>query len=332
MNAHDDLMWLAEERPAPLALDEISTARARAALMNHMEASQAPAPSPAPRPVRRAERRWLRPSRVLAMAAVGAVGALGVITLVGTGDKGPLGVSSADAAPLVKLADEVSKTTALPGDATLIERHHTFPGNGAPIDGFDLYLDDGTYYYADTRAGLPDAIRQWDPTQTDFVKRAIAVALDVPELAPEVAIERMADAELAPGVSADAPPVAAGENRAKGQVKSTATPQQILENHAWTNSLDTMIAGGSRPDVRAGVLELLSNIPSVSVEETELNGRPALELTSRSFSGGYTEQLTIDADSGIPLRFVGAQEGAAAPSVVITYTVTRVSASEIAKG
>ena len=45
----------------------------------------------------------------------------------------------------------------------------------------------------------------------------------------------------------------------------------------WTNSHDALVADGTRPDVRAGVLRLLATIPEVAVTRTAFDGSPALE-------------------------------------------------------
>ena len=44
----------------------------------------------------------------------------------------------------------------------------------------------------------------------------------------------------------------------------------------------------------------------------------------------YQEAITINADTGIPLKFVGGPAGQAA--VTVTYVVTRVSLADIAAG
>ena len=152
MNVHDDLHRLAEERPEPLELDEATTGRARAALMSTWRPDRRRWSERRARPVRRAERRWLRPSRVLALGAVGAAAAVAFVAIgSGGGGHGPLGVGvePAVAEPLVKPRRGRLEDRALPGDATLIQRHHTF-ADGRTIDGADLYLDNGDYYFSET--------------------------------------------------------------------------------------------------------------------------------------------------------------------------------------
>jgi len=168
----------------------------------------------------------------------------------------------------------------------------------------------------------------------------------VPSLTRDEAIERMANAPLDPNAPQVAPAAASDLEPAELREKKAAeaktapgqkprhvtplTPEQHIEGNAWTRSLDALMAGGSRPDVRAGVLRLLATISRVSVAKTTLHGKPALELTGRVFNDGYEEQLVIDAETGIPLRFVGTYPGET-PGVVMTYKVSRVTVADLAK-
>jgi hypothetical protein len=346
MNDYDDLDWLAEGQPLPLEPDEAATARARTALMEHIVPRSVPvAARPVRRPVRRAERRWLRPSRVLARAAVGAAAAVTFVAVGSGGDgHGPLGVGvePAVAAPLVKLSAEVGQMPALPGDATLIERHHTF-ADGKTMDGADLYLDNGDYYYAETRQGLPRAIRAHERLDSGFATRSVAVAVAVADGSLDLATARvrMANAPLDPNakpadpaaVPSDVAAKVAAEIKRKNAAAASLKPmdpERHIDGMAWSSSFDAIMAGGSRPDVRAGVLALLATIPNVVVSETALEGRPALLLRSKVFDDNYEEQLWIDAKSGIPLRFVGTYPNQT-PGVVMTYKVARVTVAKLAK-
>ncbi len=46
---------------------------------------------------------------------------------------------------------------------------------------------------------------------------------------------------------------------------------------------------------------------------------------------GYAEHLTIDAVTGIPIGFTGGVDGQA-PTVTVTYDISRVSSAAIASG
>ena len=80
----------------------------------------------------------------------------------------------ATAAPLARLSERVAQQPAPAGTATLVRRVHTFP-DGTTMRGFDLYVDDGRYYYGATTAELRQAIRKnWD--QGNGTARGVAAA------------------------------------------------------------------------------------------------------------------------------------------------------------
>ena len=104
-----------------------------------------------------------------------------------------------------------------------------------------------------------------------------------------------------------------------------------LENRLWGNAMDALNAGAARPAVRAGVLHLLATVDSVTVAKAEDGGRDVLVLTAAlPGEDAYAERLTIDAATGMPLRFTGGEPGRA-PSVTVTYDVSRVSVADVAK-
>ncbi|MGH2927454.1 MAG: hypothetical protein ACRDL8_04570, partial [Solirubrobacteraceae bacterium] len=98
-----------------------------------------------------------------------------------------------------------------------------------------------------------------------------------------------------------------------------------FNNYAWENSQDALIAGAGDPQVRAGVLQILSTLPGVTVTQGTSDGQPTLVLTAGSpeMGYGYSEQLTINADTGVPVQFVGGVPGKA-PATTVDYKVSRV--------
>lgn len=54
-----------------------------------------------------------------------------------------------------------------------------------------------------------------------------------------------------------------------------------------------------------------------------------LELTASVFSDSYQERLYLDAQTGVPLKFVGGTAGHE-PSVIVTYDVSRVTSEKLA--
>ncbi len=340
--SHHDLDWLVDERPAFPPPDADATARARAALLDHA-ATDATGVSSAPaivldrtRPV--TPRRRIRTWRV----AVGAAATVVVVAGMAIGG-GWFATSTpeAGATPLQALVVKVKRSTPPAGDATLIERHQAYP-DGSATDGFDLYLDDGTYVYADTREALPAAMAAPDPLgDRGWITRVKAAAVAALQLPTDEARHGMSIANLDP----NAPPVSPAEaseraallaekqrlaNATTGTTRPPITPEQQENGSIWSNSMDAMTAGAGQPQVRAGVLRLLATVPSVSVKRTVTDGRATLQLR-QTFPDGYVEQLVVDADTGLPVQLIGSDPGKT-PGVVVTYTVTRLDAATLTQG
>ncbi|MBE2316346.1 hypothetical protein DVA67_010190 [Solirubrobacter sp. CPCC 204708] len=286
----NELEWLNEQRPE-VKDDEPGRVRARRELREHIR----------PRPDRRAA--W-RPR--LAFASVAALVVTGVAIAWPTGGPAPAPAPTVlapeapapelDVAPLVLLSERIAQEPEPQGDATLVIRSQQYPDDKA-ILGHDLYLDDGRYYYGATREELKAAAvnsRYHEP----LVKAAIAA----PALPPEKA-RRAMDVAVGGG---NAPKVS----------------RSIEDNHVWVGSMDALLAGAGRKDVRAGVMTLLHTIDTVKVtEEGEL-----LKLTATDYQGGYTENLFVDAETGVPQKFEGGVPGKT-PDVVVDYDVKRVTAA-----
>ncbi|WP_022927280.1 hypothetical protein [Patulibacter americanus] len=348
-----DLEWLAERRPRGVELDEAATRRARAALMTDM-AGGAPRGAAARRPKRR--RRVVR----LALGGV-AVGGLAVAVLATGGPQvttqpgadGPSsarlrligGPPAADAAPLERLttrlrARAARATASLPGDASLIVRHQ----DGATV-GADLFTDDGVYYYAGKPDGLAAAIadQKADKDLTadrSFVGRAVAAAEAAFDGPIEAARERMGDAAFVPGrkpsnlewVRGDDGEPRAVPSKTSPPVPTRAEAAAWEENRIWVNSMDALNGGAARPAVRAGVLHLLGTLSSVKVTKATEGDRQVLVLAARQSKHAYTERLTVDAGTGMPIRFTGREDGESEPAVKITYDVSRVTLADIVRG
>ena len=60
------------------------------------------------------------------------------------------------------------------------------------------------------------------------------------------------------------------------------------------------------------------------------DGTPTLTLTGTApeVGSGYTEALTINANTGVPIKFVGGPPAATA-STTVTYGVSRVDAAQL---
>lgn len=199
-------------------------------------------------------------------------------------------------APLVRLSQEIAQEPEPKGDATLVIRTQRYPDD-EPVPGYDLYLDDGRYYYGPTKADLKVS----GLTSDSFQGPLLEAAIKAPDLPADKARREM-DLALSP----NAPKVS----------------RSIEDNHVWTASMDALLAGAGRKDVRAGVMTLLATIDTLETrEEGEL-----LKLTSTDFPDGYAESLYIDAETGIPQKFEGGVPGKE-PDVRVDYDVRRVTAA-----
>ena len=341
--------WLADERPQPLPLDPATTARVRDELLSYAAGGGAQS---------RRKRRGLprRAVRIavssVALAGVGCVALLASQTSNPHGGPGisVLAVQSASAKQLDHLSAKIALTSAPIGDATLVIRRQTYP-NSPEIDGADLYADNGDYYYATTLAGLPAVIKSGETVNdgsTDSEIRDIAAANAALNGPIDTARQQMSVAAYAPGTT----PMSATLTKAQlaampgvlrqkfEQIQADEAAQHIVSEMSqadgmiWDNSMDALQAGAGDPDVRAGVLKLLATIPQITVTPGTLSGQPTLNLTAqllKSNSGIYDEDLVINANTGIPVEFIGGNVGQT-PGVTVYYSISRVTMASIENG
>jgi hypothetical protein len=237
--------------------------------------------------------------------------------------------------PLMKLVADVAAEPLPTGDATLVERETGAPGK-ASINVWDLYTDDGRYFFSQTKAGLPAQVKENNNQGEGQFGREVAAAIYAVTGDPDTAALKMAWA-------ADTTPVPAWLS---AQVKNMSAGGLQIDNYVWENSEDALVAGSGNPQVRAGVLRLVSALPGITVTHGTVDGQPTLTLTAGAAELGYAgidkanpkaaagppyqEAITINADTGIPLGFAGGPAGKAA--VTVTYVVTRVNLADIAAG
>lgn len=220
---------------------------------------------------------------------------------------------------LVNLAASVAAIPAQQGDASLVLRDQRYP-TGEDIAVYDLYADNGRYYFAQQRSGLPAQVKA-DNNQGDGVfQREVADAIYAVTGDLSVARQRMADAPLSPGQASEPPATTAD---ADGVVN--------LDNYVWENSMDAIVAGSSNPKVRAGVLRLLSTLPDITVKHGTTDGQPSVTIAAGGAeSTAGQETWIINATTGIPIKFLGGDPDK--PDVTITYGVTRVSLADVESG
>ena len=296
-------------------------------------------------------------------AGIGAVAAGVAIVLVATsaprsaapGSAVPAGSGSsapAVSSPLVSLAARITATSGpLPGNASLIIRTQT-EGRIPPQVSYNLYTDSGAFYGGGDKKSLMEAVARHENLADGITAREVAAARYAATGDLATARVRMADAspnDLGLGLSLAARKKIWEKARAAAdeilKEKGTRyklppnpptgkTLQGYVDNYVWNNSVDALSAGAGNPQVRAGVLRLLSTISGVTVAHSTTHGQPALTLTAgpEVFGGTGKQVLTINARTGMPVSSWMGDLGPRVPSSVDTYQVSRVTLAGIEAG
>jgi hypothetical protein len=235
----------------------------------------------------------------------------------------------------VKLAADVAAEPRPTGDATLVERETATSGK-ASVNVWDLYTDDSRYFFSRTEAGLPAQVKENNNQGDGQFGREVAAAAYAVTGDLDTAALKMAWPY--------ATPVPAWLS---AQVKNMKAGAQI-DNYVWNDCQAALVAGSGNPQVRAGVLRLVSALPGITVTQGTIDGQPTLTLTAAAAELGGTgtdkakakamgetgpafqEAITINADTGIPLKVASGPAGKV--SSTITYVVKRVSLAGIAAG
>ena len=267
-------------------------------------------------------------------AAPAAVGVTSGAHPANTG--APASPTSAAQPPLVKLAAYLAAEPRPAGDATLVERETGAPGH-ASINVWDLYTDDGRYFFSQTEAGLPAQVKENNSQGDGEFGGEVAAAAHAVTGDLDTAALKMAWPY--------ATPVPAWLS---AQVKNMSAGELQIDNYVWEGCEDALVAGSGNPQVRAGVLRLVSALPGIAVTHGTADGQRTLTLTAGAAEMGstvsgldngnpeaatgpaYQEAITINADTGIPLEIAGGPAGKV--DVTVTYVVTRVSLADIAAG
>jgi hypothetical protein len=244
----------------------------------------------------------------------------------------PAKAPSAPETPLVQLVGYLTTAAPPAGDATVVLRDQKY-SSGLRVKVYDLWADNGDSYFAKTKAGLPAQVKGHKTQGDDQYKREVAAAKYAATGDLNVARKRMIAAvnpsakqpTEKPGYIVPLPP---SSSKLPADVR-TMLQVNHADNWLWGNSIDALHAGAGDPKVRAGVLRLLSMLPEVKVTSGTLDGKATLTLSAGkpAFPIQETENFTIDATTGVPLKFFNGDK-----SVVVTYTVTRVKLADVAKG
>ena len=257
---------------------------------------------------------------------------------------------------LVTLAAHLAAAPRPAGDATLMER--VTASDGYPtIKVWDLYADNNQYFFSQTKTGLPSQVKA-DNNQGDgqFGQEKAAAASAVNG--------NLASAELKMAWPFKSPMPAALKKEVKYLSAPTKGNSAQLYNRIWIDCEDALVAGSGDPQVRAGVLRLVSSLPGVTVSHGTADGQPTLAIAAGAAEfedstipqpvvvpttnkhpllTSFRDTITINADTGVPLQDVtNVVSNTGAPlqdspsqgitKTVVTYTVTRVSLSDIAAG
>jgi hypothetical protein len=285
-----------------------------------------------------------------AFATAAAAVTLVAVSLGSVGTATPI----AGAAVLTHLADHIkaNATLQVPGDATLVLRTQAYP-DGTSSSEADLFTDSGEYFSTPAESGLPAAIAENANVGNGFSAREIKAAEDAVNGDLATACQEMATAPYDNGVrpantGADtaalrqkidaqtnltAAQKAALIAKITAEVNSPSGQQAETDNYIWMDSVDALSEGAGNPEVRIGVLRILSTLSEVAVTNTTTNGQPTITLTASApaLPANYQEAITINASTGVPVSFAGGAPGQT-PSVTITYQVSRVTVANIAAG
>ncbi len=348
MSDHE-LEWVAAQRPQRSGADREAHDRALLALLRHATSRPNDDRHPSLRGGAIFRTRTFAFSAATGVAAIAAA----VVLSAGATTGGPQRLPHANSrmlqavaphraasSPLVRLADQVSAAALPPGDATLVQR--TTHTGGQNVTVYDLYGDNGTYYFSPSESGIAGQVSGDHTQAAGLFAREVAAAKEAANGNVQQGALDMANAPAPNGryritSITDTTPTPAETAAAKAKAKLLGQPLSAVtnfDNWTWEDSQDALIAGAGDPQVRAGVLQILAILPGVTVTHgTASDGQPTLVLTAgaREVGAGYQEQLTINADTGMPIGFVGGSPSGT-PSTQVDYQVARGTLSNVAAG
>lgn len=261
----------------------------------------------------------------------------------GTGTAAPAPEVPAGNIKLVSLATEIQAgSRSQPGDASLIvEKVDVRRGNQPDRTRYHLYADSGAYYYSEDRRELPRVVTRGEDLGNAAHTRAVAAARYAATGDLTEARERMINSAYDNGQ----PPSAAEQEKRREEIlrqKGVTNPPPLTDadrersanNHVWVFSVDTLAAGGGHPEVRAGVLRLISTIPGVTVTDSTTKGQPTLTITAGPEvigSNDGEQVLTINAKNGVPISSA-TNDRELKTSFAQTFQVSRVTVADIKAG
>lgn len=185
------------------------------------------------------------------------------------------------------------------------------------MTGYDLYEDNGDYYFGQTLTALRSTVR--DPSASDSsaagLGQVVAAAAASANSTPSQAAEKLlaADQHPTPQVGQGTPPL------------TQAEADRDLEGIEWRAISSALEGGAGQPQVRAGALLAAAALPNTTVTNTTDAGQPVVKVTYIQGPDGDEESLTVNSQTGILLNQYS--NGGAGGSVSnTTYQVSRVTA------
>jgi hypothetical protein len=293
----------------------------------------------------------LRGATAAGAAVLAAGGLLAAVHGTGGTAAGPTAGPTASRAPavnsrLMSLAALIkARSGPLPGNASLVIEKQVI--GGKPMQaGYGLYTDSGDMYSGDDKQTLVAAVAQ-HANLADFTNaREIAAARYA--AAGDLATARVRMVNALPNdfflsfaarkkIWAEGAAARQALMREKGIKAPLKMPtgkalQGDIDNSLWTASTIALSWGAGDPEIREGVLRLVSTIPEVTVASSATGGQPTLTITAgpEVFGGDGEQVLTINARTGMPISSVVTGRGM--PTSVETFRVSRVTLADIKAG
>jgi hypothetical protein len=211
---------------------------------------------------------------------------------------------------------------------------------------YGLYTDGGDLYSGDDKQTLMTAVNTHINQADGSNPREVAAARYAATGDLATARMRMINALpndffLSPAARTKIWDAGAASRQALMRAKGIKTPltmptgqalQDQISNTLWNECTDALNWAGGNPQIRAGVLRLLSTIPEVTVANSTTGGQPTLTITAGPavFGGDGDEVLTVNATTGLPVSTVSTTPGV--PTATETYQVSRVTLANIKAG
>ena len=297
-------------------------------------------------------------------AGISAVAAGVAVALVATstsqpaapgGSQSPAAKGSAVNSQLVTLAAAIKASSGnLHGNASLVIQTDV----GAPSPGnvtYNLFTDHGAYYGANSKKGITAAVDHHQNLAGSWLdaRQVVAAARYAATGDLTAARQRMLNAtsaakqferllRLGPAARKKLWEKEMAKDRAILKAKH-AWPLPVPTDKAlrndinyeiWYNSINALTEGAGNPQVREGVLRVLSTIPEVTVANSATGGQPTLALTAAPalMGGGLPAQVvTVNARTGMPISLVNGTPGQKYYSKT-TYRVSRVTLASVRSG